>query len=81
MRSHVLLESVRSRTVRRIPVAACVLLAFVLIVPKSPVSADAEPRVEKALSAPAVNATGSVPAKTIAIFAKFTLSTGAVISL
>lgn len=76
-----LLESVRSRTVRRILVAACVLLAFVLIVPKSPVSADAEPRVEKALSAPAVNATGSVPAKTIAIFAKLTLSTGAVISL
>ncbi|MEK7293324.1 MAG: M12 family metallo-peptidase [Actinomycetota bacterium] len=66
---------------RRILVAACALLAFVLIVPKSPVSADAEPRVEKALSAPAVNATGSVPAKTIAIFAKFTLSTGAVISL
>lgn len=62
-------------------VAACVLLAFVLIVPKSPVSADTESRIEKALLVPAVISTGSVLARTIAVFAKLTLSTGAVISL
>lgn len=68
-------------TMRRILVAACVLLAFGLIVPKSPVAADTGSRVEKPLLVPAVTSTGSVPARTIAAFANLALSTGAVISL
>jgi len=66
---------------RRILVAVCVLLAVDLIVPGLPASADATSGRIPTSSTPTVVATGSVLAKTIALYAKLAIPKGATISL
>lgn len=77
----VLRLQLRSIFMKRIPAAVYVLLAIGIIVPGSPASAEPVSRIDLTQTVPSVTVTGSVFAKTIAIYADLAIPTGAIISL